>query len=140
MIPLAYPCGASRYVKGMIKIWEWLKNEMSALNLLCNVTQKNTLTCICLQGVLPTRRGPWIANLQQSGVFFVNQLIFPLFIRILYRKWDYNEGWKESGVGMWDLTKPIVKFLFNPTLTAPTIHQRNHEKWNEKRHLCQVPF
>ena len=36
MIPLAYPHGASRYVKEMIKICEWVKNEMSALNLLCN--------------------------------------------------------------------------------------------------------
>ena len=35
MIPPAYPCGASRYVKKIIKICEWVKNEMSALNLLC---------------------------------------------------------------------------------------------------------
>ena len=35
MIPSAHPCGASRYVKKMIKICEWVKNEKSALNLLC---------------------------------------------------------------------------------------------------------
>ena len=39
MIPPAYPCGASRYVKEMIKICEWVKNEMSAINLLCSVAR-----------------------------------------------------------------------------------------------------
>ena len=37
MIPPAYPCVASRYVKKVIKICEWVKNEKSALNLLCIV-------------------------------------------------------------------------------------------------------
>ena len=37
MIPPAYPCVAFRYVKKVIKICEWVKNEKSALNLLCNV-------------------------------------------------------------------------------------------------------
>ena len=36
MIPSAYPCVSSRYVKKGIKICEWVKNEISALNLLCN--------------------------------------------------------------------------------------------------------
>ena len=35
MIPPAYPCVASRYVKKVIKICEWVKTEKSALNLLC---------------------------------------------------------------------------------------------------------
>ena len=34
MIPPAYACGVSRYIKEMIKICEWGKNEMSAFNLL----------------------------------------------------------------------------------------------------------
>ena len=37
MIPPVYPCGTTRYVEKMIKIREWVKNEISALNLLCNV-------------------------------------------------------------------------------------------------------
>ena len=35
MIPPVYPCGTTRYVQNMIKIREWVKNEISALNLLC---------------------------------------------------------------------------------------------------------
>ena len=37
MIPPAYPCVASKYVKKVIKKCEWVKNEKSALNLLCIV-------------------------------------------------------------------------------------------------------
>ena len=39
MIPPAYPCVTSRYVKKVIKICEWVKNEKSALNLLCIVLE-----------------------------------------------------------------------------------------------------
>ena len=35
MIPSACPCAASRYVKKVIKISEWVENEKSGLNLLC---------------------------------------------------------------------------------------------------------
>ena len=43
MIPPAYACGVSRYIKEMIKICEWGKNEMSAFNLLRTAPiQKNT--------------------------------------------------------------------------------------------------
>ena len=35
MIPPAYQCVSSRCVKKGIKICEWVKNEKSALNLLC---------------------------------------------------------------------------------------------------------
>ena len=36
MIPSACPCAASRYVKKVIKISEWVENEKCGLNLLCN--------------------------------------------------------------------------------------------------------
>ena len=41
MIPPAYPCGASTYVQKIIKICEWVKNKMSALNLLCTDKEIN---------------------------------------------------------------------------------------------------
>ena len=49
MIPSAYPCAVSRYVKNVIKICEWGKNEKSALNLLCIALYVFTQTLTDLQ-------------------------------------------------------------------------------------------
>ena len=82
MIPPAYPCVSSRYVKKGIKICEWVKNEKSALNLLCNAMPQ------CLLSVHIMRRDWNMLRLVSLGEAYSNHPNSPgfEFFMLLFRK------------------------------------------------------